>query len=55
MGSKITKEIWKEFETILSKYHIPCTCHFEEHNGVADKHCQINVVIPDYYEEKVTE
>ena len=58
---EITKEIWKEIGDILLKYTIPYTAHFESRDvqrameypdiTVQDKHVQINLVIPDYFEE----
>lgn len=58
---EITKEVWKEICDILIKYEIPHTAHFESRDiqrameysdlTVQDKHVQINLVIPDYFEE----
>ena len=58
---EITKEIWKEIDDILLKYTIPYTAHFESRDiprameysdiTVQDKYVQINLVIPDYFEE----
>lgn len=48
---KITKEIWKEIQGVLNKYKIPYTVHYEND----DKHIQINLVIPDYFEESKAE
>ena len=58
---EIAKEIWREISNILKKYKIPYTAHFESRDiqramecpdiTVEDKHIQINLVIPDYFEE----
>lgn len=66
---EITKEIWKEISNILTKYKISYTTHFEErktsvikslsidneaeYDTVQDKHIQINLVIPDFFEEGI--
>lgn len=57
----ISKEIWKEVLDVLSKYKIPYTTHYESRDiqramecpdvTVQDKHIQINLVIPDYFED----
>lgn len=57
----ISKEIWKEISDILKKYKIPYTSHWESRDiprameyqdiTVEDQHIQINLVIPDYFEE----
>lgn len=57
----ISKEIWKELCDVLKKHGIPCTAHYESRDvskameypdiTVQDKHIQINLVIPDYFEE----
>ena len=59
---EINKKIWKEISDILKKYKIPYTAHFESRDiqrameypdiTVEDKHIQINLVIPDYFEEE---
>lgn len=59
---EITKEIWKEICDILLKYTIPYTSRWESRDiprameypdiTVQDKHVQINLVIPDYFEEE---
>ena len=43
----IDRNILKEFDALLSKYHLSSTCHFEKE----DKHIQINLIIPDYFDE----
>jgi len=56
---KITKEIWKELLKILNKHKIQYTSHITELKGdmeysdktIHNKHIQINLVIPDYFEE----
>ena len=58
----ISKEIWKEICDILGKYKIPYTSHYESRDiqkameypdvTVQDKYIQINLVIPDYFEEQ---
>lgn len=66
---KITKEIWKEILEVLKKHKVPYTTHFEERNTstitslsidneaqydtVQDKHIQIKLVIPDFFEEEM--
>lgn len=57
----ISKEIWKEINKILEKYEIPYTTHYESIDvqksmeypdvTVQDKYIQINLVIPDYFED----
>lgn len=57
----ITKEIWKEICDVLEKYRIPYTSRYESRDipkameysdlVVHDKHIQINLVVPDYFEE----
>ena len=51
----ISKEIFKEINKILEKYEIPYTVHYRSRKcsdvTVRDKHIQINLVIPDYFEE----
>lgn len=44
----ISKEIWKEIDNILKKYKIPYTAHWEGEN----KHIQINLVIPNFFQDK---
>ena len=44
----IDKNILKEFEKLLSKYDLSSTIHFEEN----DKHIQISLIIPDYFDEE---
>lgn len=58
---EITKEIWKEISNVLKKHKISYTSHWESRDiprameypdiTVHDKHIQINLVIPDYFEE----
>jgi hypothetical protein len=57
---EISKSIWKEIEDILKKYKIPCTAHCTTRDldlsiksipvEVIDKHIQINLTIPDFYD-----
>lgn len=57
----ISKSIWNEILTVLSEYKIPYTTHYESRDiesaieypdiTVLDKHIQINLVIPDYFED----
>lgn len=57
----ISKATWKEVVDILKKHEIPYTTHYESRDiqkaigysdvTVQDKHIQINLVIPDYFEE----
>ena len=59
----ISKNIWNEVLDILNKYNIPYTTHYESRDiknemeyqdaTVQDKHIQINLVIPDYFEEEM--
>ena len=44
----IDRHILKEFDALLSKYHLSSTVHFEGE----DKHIQINLIIPDYFDEE---
>ena len=58
----ITKAQWKEISDILNKYKIPYTMNFRRRDVqrameqpdlvVMDKHIQINLVIPNYYNER---
>lgn len=58
----ISKETWKEISNILKKHKIPYITHYESRDIpramefpdliVKDKHIQINLVIPDYFEEE---
>lgn len=60
---EITKEAWKEINAVLFKHNIPCTARNvrrdipnvmeEPDSTVTDKHIQINLVIPNYYEERL--
>lgn len=62
---EISKEVWEEFDAILKKYKIPYTTHFENRRiqrameypdiRVIDKHIQINLVIPDYFDDAITQ
>lgn len=57
----ISKEIWEDVLDVLKKHKISYTEHFERRDiprpmecsdiTVDDKHIQINLVIPDYFEE----
>ncbi len=59
--NNISKEIWKEMLDILKKYKISYTTHYEDRDiqkameypdvTVQDKHIQINLVIPDWFED----
>lgn len=61
MVNNINKDIWKEFNTLLDKYKLSHGVFYEHrkdkkhHNGtsmtITDKHIQINLIIPDYFEE----
>jgi hypothetical protein len=44
----IDKNALKEFEALLSKYDLSSTVYFEND----DKHIQINLTIPDYFDEE---
>ena len=57
----ITKAQWKEICDVLNKYKIPYTMSFERRDVqrameppdlvVMDKHIQIELVIPNYYDQ----
>ena len=59
----ISKEIWKEVLDVLKKHNISYTTHYERRDiqkameysdvTVQDKHIQVNLVIPDYFEEDI--
>ena len=44
----IDSHILKEFDALLSKYHLSSTVYFEGE----DKHIQINLIIPDYFDDE---
>ena len=44
----IDKNILKEFEVLLSKYHLSSTVNYEGE----DKYIQISLIIPDYFNEE---
>lgn len=46
---EITKEIWKQIAALLYKYDISYTTNVTND----DKHIQINLTIPNYYEDKI--
>lgn len=59
--NKITKEIWKEFQDILKRYELPYTTMYEPREIwraaddciiVHDVNIQINLVIPDFFEDE---
>ena len=54
--NSINKDIFKEFDNLLTKYGLSSTSYLEKQseNGVEyyDKHIQINLVIPDFCEDK---
>lgn len=57
----ISKEVWKDISDVLKKHKISYTTHWESRDiqksiecpdvVVQDKYIQINLVIPDYFEE----
>ena len=57
----ITREIWKDVLEVLKKHNISYTTHYEKRDvqramelpdiTVSDRHIQINLVIPDYWED----
>lgn len=56
----ISKEVWKEISNILKKHKISYTVHWEDNAlrrrdcpnlTITDKHIQINLVIPYYFDE----
>ena len=59
----ISKEIWKEVLDVLKRHKISYTTHYESRNiqkameypdiTVHDKHIQINLVIPDFFEDGI--
>ena len=44
----ITKEVWVQIAALLYKYNISYTTNVTNN----DKHIQINLTIPNYYEDK---
>ena len=44
----IDENVLKEFEALLSKYDLSSTVYFDNN----DKHIQINLTIPDYFDEE---
>ena len=48
---EITKDIWKEFAALLYKHKISYTTRYTND----DKHIQINLNIPNYYEDMIVE
>lgn len=59
----ISKETWKEVLDVLKRHKISYTTHYESRNiqkameypdiTVHDKHIQINLVIPDFFEDGI--
>lgn len=59
----ISKEIWKEVLDVLKRHKISYTTHYESRDiqkaieypdiTVQDKHIQINLVIPDFFEDDI--
>ena len=59
----ISKEVWKEISNVLNKHFIAYTTHYRTRDIqksmeqpdiiVHDKCIQINLVIPDYFEEDI--
>jgi len=57
----ISKEVWKELLDVLKKHKISYITHYENRDierameypdvTVQDKHIQINLVIPDYFDD----
>ena len=56
-----SKEVWREILDVLKKHKISYTTHYESRDiqrameysdiTVQDKHIQINLVIPDYFDD----
>lgn len=46
---EITKEVWMQIATLLYKHNISYTTNVTND----DKHIQINLTIPNYYEDKI--
>lgn len=44
----ITKKVWKEIVVLLYKHNISYTTNVTND----DKHIQINLIIPNYYEDR---
>ena len=44
-----TKEVWMQIATLLYKHNISYTTNVTNN----DKHIQINLTIPNYYEDKI--
>ena len=61
--NNISKEIWKEVLDVLKRHKISYTTHYESRDiqkameypdiTVHDKHIQINLVIPDFFEDGI--
>ena len=59
----ISKEIWKEVLDVLKRHKISYTTHYESRDiqkameypniTVQDMHIQINLVIPDFFEDGI--
>ena len=53
----VSKDVWKDIAYVLDKYQIPYVARYESRDLqkviVTDKHIQINLVIPDYFEENI--
>lgn len=47
----ISKKAWNEILHILIKYKIPYTTSYVDRDNATDKHIQINLVIPDYFND----
>lgn len=51
----ISKEEWKAINSFLVEHKIPYTSHYDSRDvqgtSVQDKYIQVNLVIPDYFEE----
>lgn len=56
----ISKDVWKEISDVLNKHKISYTTHYESRDvqsaweysdkTAVDKHVQINLIIPDYFD-----
>lgn len=46
---EITTEVWRQIAALLYKYNISYTTNVTND----DKHIQINLTIPNYYEDKI--
>lgn len=46
----VSKKVWGDILSVLSKHQIPYTTHFES-SDFENLHVNINVVVKDYYDD----